>query len=180
MTRRYLIAACAIVATVAAILVLMQQADMRIVLVISALAGGLWSNLLAKGRPQEYSARDHAWAVAFPLIFLGATTLWYLDGTPDAASHMAYLYIAVTVMVALTGGIGSAFRLMGDERYQHSQRRAAHIAQRVLVLSVCALALVHLSQVAVLDLEIALFVPLALHEASYHAAMWWQERGADE
>ncbi|SUZ31745.1 hypothetical protein ROE7235_01495 [Roseibaca ekhonensis] len=180
MMRRYLIAACAIIATGAAITALMKQADMRVVLIVSAFAGGLWGKLLAKGTLQEYTARNHAWAASFPLVFLVATAFWYFDGTQGAALNMAYLYIAITLVLALTGGLGTAFRLSGDERYRHSQRHAAHIAQRVLVLGVCALALVHLGQIAALELGLGLFVALALHEASYHAAMWWQERGADE
>ena len=82
MTRRYLIAACALVATGVGIFALQQQADMRVVLILSAFAGGLWGNLLAKQKPQEYSARNHAWATAFPLVFLGAASLWHIDGTP--------------------------------------------------------------------------------------------------
>lgn len=179
MTRRYLIAGCALIATAITIAALMQQADMRIVLVLAAFAGGFWGKLFAKNVPREYNARQHAWAAAFPLIFLGAVALWHLDGTLEAASNMAYLYIAITLVLALTGGLGTAFRLSGDERYRQSQQNAAHIAQRVLVLSACALALLHLGQFLALDPGIAIFVALAVHEASFHAAMWWQERGAD-
>lgn len=179
MTRHYLFAAIAILATAITIAALMQQADMRTVLVLAAIAGGFWGKLFEKSAPREYNARQHAWAAAFPLIFLGAVALWHLDGTPEAASNMAYLYIAITLMRALTGDLGTAFRLSGDERYRQSQHNAAHLAQRLLVLGVCVLAIVHLGQFLALDPGIALFVALAVHEASFHAAMWWQERGSD-
>lgn len=179
MTRRYLFAAFAILPTAITIAALMQQADMKIVLLLSVFAGGFWGKFLAKNPPPEQGARGHAWDVSFPAIFLVACAVVYLDGQTDAASSIAFVYTAITLMLVLVGRPGSAFRLSGDERYRKSQQNAALLAQRVLVLGVGGLALAHLGQFATLDPGIALFMMLALHEASYHAAMWWQERGAD-